>query len=97
MQRNKALFHSDVDLLLVLDGDVDRYTENWKLSDLVLHVLKRNGLFVSFVVLFKDEFQRANLPLLVSIEDEAMHFITGKRRLPGLPDQVEFIYLGDGM
>ncbi len=70
--RNEAREDSDVDLLLVLDGDVDRYQENWKLSDLVLEILKRYGLFVSFVVLSKAEFQHADWPLLASIEHEAI-------------------------
>ena len=70
--RNEARDDSDVDLLLVLEGDVDRYEENWKLSDLVLDVLKHFGLFVSFVVLSQDEFQQADWPLLVSIENEAI-------------------------
>ena len=70
--RNEARDDSDVDLLLVLEDDVDRYEENWKLSDLVLEVLKHYGLFVSFVVLSKDEFQTADWPLLVSIENEAI-------------------------
>ena len=70
--RNEAREDSDVDLLLVLEDDVDRYEENWKLSDLVLEVLKRFSLFVSIIVLSKGEFQRSDWPLLVSIENEAI-------------------------
>ena len=70
--RNEAREDSDVDLLLVLEDDVNRYEENWNLSDLVLEVLKRYSLFVSFVILSKNEFQQADWPLLVSIENEAI-------------------------
>ena len=70
--RDEARADSDVDLLLVLKSSVDRYEENWRLSDLVLDVLKRYGLFVSFVVLSNEEFLHADWPLLVSIENEAI-------------------------
>ena len=70
--RNEAREDSDVDLLLVLDGDVDRYSENWKLSDLVLDTLKRFGVFTSFVVLSKNEYDKADWPLLANIENEAI-------------------------
>ena len=70
--RNEAREDSDIDLLLVLNGDVDRYEENWRLSDLVLEVLNQFNVFVSFVVLSNDEYQQADWPLLASIEDEAI-------------------------
>ena len=70
--RNEARKDSDVDLLLVLKDDVDRYSENWKLSDLVLKILKSYGVFTSFVVLSKGEYDKADWPLLVSIENEAI-------------------------
>ena len=47
--RNEARKDSDVDLLLVLKDDVDRYSENWKLSNLVLEILKSYGLISSTV------------------------------------------------
>ena len=70
--RNEARKDSDVDLLLVLKDDVDRYSENWKLSDLVLEILKSYGVFTSFIVLSKGEYDKADWPLLVSIENEAI-------------------------
>lgn len=70
--RNEARQDSDIDLLLVLDGDVDRYSENWKLSDLVLDVLNRFGVFTSFVVLSQYEYRNADWPLLASIENETI-------------------------
>lgn len=70
--RNEARKDSDVDLLLVLKDDVDRYSENWKLSDLVLEILKSYGVFTSFVVLSQNEYDKADWPLLASIENEAI-------------------------
>lgn len=70
--RNEEREDSDVDLLLVLTDDVDRYEENWKLSDLVLAVLNQFSVFISFVVLSKDEYLKADWPLLAGIADEAI-------------------------
>jgi predicted nucleotidyltransferase len=70
--RNEARDDSDVDLLLVLEGDVDRYEENWNLSDLVLEVLERFDSFVSIVVLSRNELEHADWPLFAGIERDAI-------------------------
>ncbi len=70
--RNEAREDSDIDLLLVLDGEVARYEENWKLSDVVLEVMRRFDQVVSFVVVSSYELEHADWPLLDGIKDETI-------------------------
>lgn len=70
--RGTATPESDLDVLVVLHGDVDRHEENWRLSEVVLDLLEKHGQYVSFLVLSQQEYETADWPLLVNVREEGL-------------------------
>lgn len=63
---------SDVDVLVVLRGPVDRYAESEPLADLMADMMARYGAFVTPVVFSKEAFRTADWPLLRNVRAEGV-------------------------
>lgn len=69
--RGEATPESDLDVLVVLRGEVDRAAEAWRLSELTLE-LYAFDLSVSFVVMEEETFLRGDWPLLTNVRREGI-------------------------
>ena len=63
---------SDVDVLIVLRGPVDRYAESAPLADLMVDMMARYGAFVTPVVFSGEEYRTTNWPLLRNVRAEGI-------------------------
>ena len=64
--------HSDVDVLVVLHGPVDRYAENGRLADVVLDFISRYRQPLSPVVMDEATFLSGDWPLLRNVREEGI-------------------------
>ena len=70
--RGDARADSDVDVLIVLGGDVDSLNEARRTSDIVMDVAVHHGVSLSLVHLSEDEFAQQDRPLLRNIDREGV-------------------------
>ena len=70
--RGDARADSDVDVLIVLGGDVDPLDEARRTSDIVIDVAVHHGVSLSLVHLSADEFAHQDRPLLRNIDREGI-------------------------
>ncbi len=70
--RGDARADSDVDVLIVLGGDVDPLNEARRTSDIVIDVAVHHGVSLSLVHLSEDEFAHQDRPLLRNIDREGV-------------------------
>ena len=70
--RGDARTDSDVDVLIVLGGDVDPLDEARRTSDIVIDVAVHHGVSLSLVHLSEDEFTHQDRPLLRNIDREGV-------------------------
>jgi len=68
--RGEATEESDVDVLIVLDGPVDRHVENKRLSGLVIDLMEEYGWVVTPIVASTEALQSEQWPLYRSIHSE---------------------------
>jgi uncharacterized protein (UPF0332 family)/predicted nucleotidyltransferase len=68
--RDDARPDSDVDVLVVLDGEVDGWAESWNVSDLSVEILRRFHRLVEFVVMDEATFLHGDWPLLTNVREE---------------------------
>ena len=69
--RGEATADSDVDVLVVLRGDVSQGTETWALADVSLDLLDLFGLVTAFVVIDEDTATQ-DWPLLRNIRADGI-------------------------
>ena len=70
--RGEALRDSDLDVLIVLEGEVDRPTERDRLSDLILDMIDEHDLVVSPIVVSTEEYEKGDYPLVRSVRSEGV-------------------------
>jgi len=63
---------SDVDVLVILRGPVDRYAESEPLADFMADMMSRYGAFVTPVVLSEEAFRTEDWPLLRNVRAEGV-------------------------
>ena len=64
--------HSDVDVLVVLHGPVDRYAENGRLADIVLNFMGQYRQPLSPVVMDETTFLSGDWPLLRTVREDGI-------------------------
>ena len=70
--RGEDTSESDVDVLVVLRGPVDRYAESGPLADIMVEMMARYYAFVTPVVFSEEEFRTADWPLLRNVRAEGI-------------------------
>ena len=70
--RGEATDESDVDVLVVLDGPVNHYAEQWQLADLSVDLLDAYGHLVSFVTMSAESLNDRDEPLSRAIHKEGV-------------------------
>ena len=70
--RGEATPESDVDVLVVLDGPVDRFEENRRIASIAVAINASYGEFVTPLVVAKDRFDSEDWPLYRSIHSEGI-------------------------
>ncbi len=70
--RGDARDDSDVDVLVVLAGQVDVWAEIDRVTDLVVEVLDRFCRLVGFFTMTEDEYARLDSPLLQVVRSEGV-------------------------
>ena len=70
--RGEDTSHSDVDVLVVLHGPVDRYAENGHLADVVLDFMGQYRQSLSPVVMDEATFLSGDWPLLRNVREEGI-------------------------
>jgi uncharacterized protein len=74
--RGEAGEHSDVDVMVVLDGEVDRAAESWRLADVHLDLMSQGDRPVELIVISAEEYEAARWPLLWNVREEAISLRT---------------------
>lgn len=70
--RGDAHDESDVDVLVVLDGPVQRYGEVKRLVDISMALFNRYGCWVSFKVMPTADFEDASHPLMMNVQRDGV-------------------------
>jgi len=70
--RDEAGPESDLDILVVLSGPLDRYQEYRRLGDLTVECLERFGIYVAPVVISEARYATQHAPLLLNIAGEGV-------------------------
>jgi len=70
--RGDATEDSDVDVLVVLEGEVDLATEVKRTSDLRLEYSLEKGLLISPTFISVSRYRENNLPLMIEIQSDAV-------------------------
>lgn len=70
--RGDAGPESDLDVLVVLQGPVDRFEEYRRLGDLVVDLMERYGVYVSPLVVEEHDYDAGSGPLLQNVREEGV-------------------------
>jgi predicted nucleotidyltransferase len=70
--RGDAYFGSDIDILIVIDGEFDYFDLMDKTSDLSWGLSLENDIVISRVFVSKTEFNDQNSPFLMNVHQEAI-------------------------
>jgi predicted nucleotidyltransferase len=70
--RGEATEDSDIDVLVVLRGDVDRYDELDRLGSLTTDLLAEHGEFVTFTVTTTADFASDSTPFIRTVHEDGV-------------------------
>ena len=70
--RGEDTSESDVDVLVVLRGPVDRYAESGPLSEIVVDLMSQHNEVVVPVVMDESTFRTGDWPLLTNVREEGI-------------------------
>ena len=67
-----ALPDSDIDILVVLDGEVDALAESWRQSAAIAAISLEHDVVLSVVFVSRREYEAARTPLLMNVAREGV-------------------------
>ena len=70
--RGEAEKESDLDVLVVLSGPLDRYAEYRRLGDLTVELMELFGIYVAPTLVEEEAFQQGGWPLLMNVQAEGI-------------------------
>ncbi|NLG84679.1 MAG: nucleotidyltransferase domain-containing protein [Firmicutes bacterium] len=70
--RGEATKDSDIDLLIVLEGNVISGQEIDKMIDVITDINLKYGVLISVYPVSEDDYQKVNSPLLINVRREGV-------------------------
>lgn len=70
--RGTATEDSDVDVMVVLHGEVDPVEENWRMGSILADLVLKYGELISAIAVAESRYVSGNTPLLINVHREGL-------------------------